>query len=124
MAIPAWPDCFPLPQVSGYTVNMGDANNVRGGGGFGPVTSRNRMTRQTAAIAVLYIMTEAQFGIFEALWKHTLNDGASWFTHQQNIEGLENNTCRFSGGYAAALQIGGAWSVSGTLTIDEPYRSA
>jgi len=124
MALPVWPECLPLPQISGYTVSMGDANNVRGSGGLGPATSRNRQTRQTASIAVVYIMTEAQFGIFEAWWKHTLNDGASWFTHQQNIEGLQNNTCRFSGGYSAAIQTGGVWSVSGTISIDEPYRSA
>lgn len=124
MAYHAWPDCLPLPQITGYTVSMGDANNVRGGGSFGPATSRNRFTRQTAILSVVYVMSELQFGIFEAWWKHIINDGSAWFTHKQNIEGLQDNTCRFSGGYQASLQTAGSWSVSATVTVDEPYRSA
>lgn len=124
MTMPAWPSCLPLPMISGYTVSMGDANNMRGGGNFGPSLSRNRFTRQSATIPVSYIMTEAQFGIFEAWWKHIINDGASWFTQQQDTEGLQTNTVRFVGGYQSALQTAGSWSVSALVVIDEPYRSA
>lgn len=124
MTLPAWPACLPLPKISGYTVAMGDANNVRGGGNFGPAISRNRMTRQVATIAVAFVFTELQHGIFEAWWKHVLNDGASWFTQTQAGEDLQTNTCRFVGGYSAALQTAGMWAVNSSVIIDEPYRSA
>ena len=124
MALPDWPDCLPLPQIYGYSVALADANNARGGGKFGPATSRNRFTRQSASISVSYVMSDLQLGIFEAWWRHILNDGAGWFTQQQGGEDLQDNSCRFVGGYSAALQLAGYWSVSGQLVVDEPYRSA
>jgi hypothetical protein len=111
-------------MIAGYTVSMGDGNNARGGGQFGPALSRNRMSRQSAVISVSYVFTELQHGIFEAWWKHILNDGASWFTQTQAGEGLETNTVRFVGGYAATLQTAGVWNVTGSVVIDDPYRSA
>lgn len=124
MTLPAWPACFPDPIVQGYSVNLSDANNARGAVGVGPATSRNRNTRQSASVNVVYTMSEVQLGIFEA-WHHwTINDGAAWFTSDQAGEGLESNTCRFSGGYTATLLNSGFWSVSSTLIIDQPYRSA
>lgn len=124
MTLPVWPSCLPLAKIDGYTVAMGDANNVRGGGSFGPALSRNRFTRQAATIGISLVMTDTQFGIFEAWWKHILNDGASWFTMQQDGESLQNNTCRFVGGYQATIQTAGLWAVSGSVVVDEPYRSA
>lgn len=124
MTIPVWPTCLPLAKIDGYTVALGDANNVRGGGKFGPALSRNRFTRQTASISIALVMTELQFGIFEAWWRHIIHDGASWFTQKQDCEGLQDSTCRFVGGYQAALQTAGVWSVSASVVIDDPYRSA
>lgn len=124
MTLPAWPSCLPLAKVDGYAVSMADANNVRGGGNFGPSLSRNRFTRQAASIPVAFVMSEAQFGIFEAWWKHTLNDGAGWFTQTHDGEDLQTNTCRFVGGYQAVLQTAGIWSVTSSVVVDDPYRSA
>lgn len=123
MTLPAWPACLPSPLIGGYTVSMGDANNVRTSGSIGPILSRNRQTRQTATVAVSYVMNYIQFAIFEAWYHWIANDGHSWFTATQAGEGTETNTCRFNGGYSASFQSD-HWLVNGELLIDEPYRGS
>ena len=122
MSVPAWPTALPLPTMAGYSVTMLDANNARGGGSFGPVKSRNRFTRQSAQIPVSYMMTDVQFGIFEAWWHWIINDGAGWFQSYQDGETYALNDSRFVGGYQAAMQGGGHWAVSALLLIDQPAR--
>jgi hypothetical protein len=123
MTYPAWPAFFPAPQIDGYEIQMGDVNNIRSTSDWGPPQTRNRMRRQTATIPVVWVLTDDQMTLFESYWKYTLHDGASWFTSKQDGEDLQDNTCRFIGGYEAKLATLGYWTVTGALEIDDPYRS-
>lgn len=121
MSLPAWPSCLPLPQRNGYGLALGDANNVRDISG--PVIARNRQSRQTAVITVVFVMTSLQFGIWEAWFRHILKDGASWFSCPLlGAFTTQAQTVHMMGGYRAQMN-GDAWMVTMMLLSDTPHFS-
>lgn len=123
MTLPVWPPVLPLPQLAGFALMLGDANNVRSTLA-GPPMSRQRSTRQAVVVSATLVLNDLRMAIFEAWWRYLLFDGVSWFSIPLLGEtGIADVLARASGGYAAEMLEIGIWRVNFPLTLDDPPRS-
>lgn len=87
----------------------------------GRARQRRRFTNVPTMVAVSWVMNNAQAALFEAWFRWTINDGASWFDMPLKTPmGYQDYDCRFTGMYDGPRLIGaGKWTFTATLEIRE-----
>ena len=74
----AWPTQLPAPRLAGYSLAPTSAV-ARTDMDGGPARQRRRFTAAPTDITLGFLMTRAQFAIFEAWFEHRISSGADWF---------------------------------------------
>lgn len=123
MTITAWPSrILPLPQRGAVSSDHADLT-IRSALQPGPWQVRNRSVRPLQSCGLVWMFTDDQMAIFDAIWHHTLSHGAAWISipirGESGTVDAVSMTCRLAAGYQATLDRG-RWRVSATAEIDDP----
>lgn len=111
-----WPNTLPQPLASGYSIQPQQAF-IRTDMDQGPARQRRRFTTTPSSYDVQWLMTEAEFAIFESWYRDEADDGAAWFTiGLNNGKGLQNVEARFQQPWVAA-SASTKYQVSATLEV-------
>lgn len=90
-----WPTQLPIPLIAGYALAP-ETSFVRTDMDAGPARHRRRFTAAPTSIQLSFLMTQAQFAIFEAWYSLRISDGADWFdAPMDNGQGVTTQECRF-----------------------------
>lgn len=95
-----WPTSLPVALAAGYGYAPQQAF-VRTDMDQGPARQRRRFTSAPTIYSVSWLMSEAQFGIFESWFRDEANDGAEWFEIQlRGGTGMQTVEARFMTGWS------------------------
>ncbi len=114
MATKDFPSGLPLPRRAGYVVT--DSNATRTSDTMtGPPVVELISEDVPSYFNVNWLLTLAQFQVFEGWFKYTLAKGSKLFNISLNVgKGLESHECYFLSPYSAR-QIGKLWNVTASL---------
>jgi hypothetical protein len=115
--MPAWPSTLPAPNKNGYALNPAPAfsrTNMEGG----KARQRRRFTTVPVTVPLNWLFTQTQLGIFEAWFKHEINDGASYFDMTLwNGKGFNTYSVRFKKEPSIVLNGAKYFMVSGEIEV-------
>lgn len=101
--MPAYPATMPYPTQQGYGLAPQSAvarTDMEAGAG----RARRRFRSKPTRITLRWLLTEAQFAVFEAWWSLTTLDGTVWCDMPVlNGGGVTSVSSRFTGPYREAL---------------------
>jgi len=116
----AWPPLFPSPKLSTYSTSNENAvlrTSMEGG----PERQRRVFTQVPARYKITFILNNHEYEIFRGFFKHSLNEGADYFTIELDLDiGLTVETVRFIEPYTAKKLSHLHWSVEGSIESAQP----
>lgn len=118
MSLPEYPAELPCPAQDGYqlqTVSPFQRTELASG----RARQRRRFTSVPTMIPVSWLYTLAEFELFEAWFRHTITDGADWFTGPlKTSRGIRNDyEQRFADMYTARVVGPMYWRVTARLEL-------
>ena len=120
MALAEYPSGLPLPLLlSGYTQHVSPL--MRTQMASGRARQRRRFTSVPSMQRVTWRMNQVQAQLFEAWFRHTLTDGADWFSCRLHTPlGAKEYECRFTDIYDGPKRLGfTAYEFSAELELRE-----
>ena len=111
-----WPTSLPAPQLPGYEITPDEA--VLRTQIPGPARMRQRFSSVPETGKAAWSRTTPELALFEAWHKHTLGDGAIWFSIDlANGQGIQAMTARFSSAVQKSALPGLNWTLSVDLEV-------
>jgi hypothetical protein len=121
MSAYAWPETTKLPRPTFSLNDKVVGNVIRTQMDSGRFRQRKRWTAALRTISVEWSFTDAQFALFQGVYKYKISDGADWFTMQMPFgNGLNTYTVRFTdNGFSDSYQVGMFHKVTATLETED-----
>lgn len=116
MAI-TYPAKLPSPLLAGYSIRPTE-NVIRTEMESGYARQRRRFRTSPTRIPVKWIMTEAQYAVFDSWYLNDADEGAVWFVMPlKTAIGVEPHTCRFVTQYVASAISCEWWEITAELEV-------
>ena len=125
MSLPQYPAELPPPELDGYRLQP-VSPFVRTELASGRARQRRRFTSTPTMIPVSWLLSLIEFELFEAWFRHTITDGADWFTGPlKTSRGIRDDyEQRFADMYEAREVGPMYWRVSARLELRDRHTAS
>ena len=115
----AWPDSFPAPQISGYSLQP-EESIARTSMDSGVARQRRRFTSSPTKVKLRWKMSQELFGFFQSWYIYKAKAGAEWITIDlSNGQGYNPSQARFTTPYSAKPLSHDQWEVMADFEVRE-----